>query len=632
MVSSDGGEEAGELKDDSDSHVTVKDESEERKDDEFKPYTQIKSSIQDARQSVLKAQEFTDLAMELHNNQIKDCMAIICGALENAIVTFDAAIKEFSQIEKIISDRMEFRIHEEIEMKEEVEDLTTEVDVDFSDFQIQQNLNDETSEEVGGDVDFPDPMPDGDDDIQDADFLVKLERPKQFSCEDCDFSSPHKRSLITHKKNRHEKGKFACETCDYMTNRIHSMKTHIQKNHVTKAVKYVIERENPSVLHYLCPKPRCRYHTTNLENLQSHDNKKHKQTLPVKQEEEANSLEDKEVLEEKLLGNESQDENGQEYSCHRCDFRTNKKVYYLDHINGELKYRKCPWCDMMFSVKSKLKFGRHLKKHGIWQDDISSATCPDCKLRFRRVIPLLSHVARVHKKGSSLHCPKCSYTGLTLSNVSRHVETHKLAAHPCPNCSHIAKSRIRLTKHMYNAHSRFECSDCGSVFKRREDYVLHCKDHNIDQEKPFCDHCGQFFPSHMLLAQHRKSEVQFRCDQCEVKCSSLPALKRHKLKHSEGGASKFVCDHVGCDYKGRSHYNLKMHVEKVHQGIRWPCDLCQYVGSYKADLKRHIKIVHEGFILKCDLCEFTTPKQPSLKEHMIKVHQINPGTVQGHNL
>ena len=38
---------------------------------------------------------------------------------------------------------------------------------------------------------------------------------------------------------------------------------------------------------------------------------------------------DKEVLEEMLLGNEAQDENQQEYNCDRCDFKTNKKVYYL---------------------------------------------------------------------------------------------------------------------------------------------------------------------------------------------------------------------------------------------------------------------------------------------------------------
>lgn len=86
--------------------------------------------------------------------------------------------------------------------------------------------------------------------------------------------------------------------------------------------------------------------------------------------------------------------------------------------------------------------------------------------------------------------------------------------------------------------------------------------------------------------------VRFICDVCDKEFTSCHTLKRHKSVKHTNDAAKFYCSEDGCSYSTHSTYNLRVHVEKVHQGIKWPCDMCDYVGGYKGDLNRHKKIAH----------------------------------------
>lgn len=94
-----------------------------------------------------------------------------------------------------------------------------------------------------------------------------------------------------------------------------------------------------------------------------------------------------------------------------------------------------------------------------------------------------------------------------------------------------------------------------------------------------------------------------------------------KQKHSSM-PERYICLEPDCDYKTHFQYRLKQHTEKVHENIRYPCDVCDFVGGYKGDLTRHKKIVHAGFSLKCPNCDYTTPKKYCLKEHLSKKHGV----------
>ena len=46
---------------------------------------------------------------------------------------------------------------------------------------------------------------------------------------------------------------------------------------------------------------------------------------------------------------------------------------------------------------------------------------------------------------------------------------------------------------------------------------------------------------------------------------------------------------------GTSPAHLKIHIESIHQGIRYHCEQCNFKTAQKGYLKIHIKMVHKGF-------------------------------------
>ena len=53
--------------------------------------------------------------------------------------------------------------------------------------------------------------------------------------------------------------------------------------------------------------------------------------------------------------------------------------------------------------------------------------------------------------------------------------------------------------------------------------------------------------------------------------------------------------------------HLKIHVESIHEGVRYPCDKCPYKATTISSLKRHGESIHEGvcYSCACDHCEYT---------------------------
>ena len=49
--------------------------------------------------------------------------------------------------------------------------------------------------------------------------------------------------------------------------------------------------------------------------------------------------------------------------------------------------------------------------------------------------------------------------------------------------------------------------------------------------------------------------------------------------------------------------HLKIHVESIHEGLRYPCDKCPYKATTISSLKRHGESIHEGVCYSCDHCE-----------------------------
>ena len=78
-----------------------------------------------------------------------------------------------------------------------------------------------------------------------------------------------------------------------------------------------------------------------------------------------------------------------------------------------------------------------------------------------------------------------------------------------------------------------------------------------------------------------------------------------------------------CNYKSAYKYNLKIHIENVHEGIKpFKCSICESTFSQKGDMMKHIESVHEGIKpFKCNICNFETSINYNLKKHKESVHE-----------
>ena len=68
-----------------------------------------------------------------------------------------------------------------------------------------------------------------------------------------------------------------------------------------------------------------------------------------------------------------------------------------------------------------------------------------------------------------------------------------------------------------------------------------------------------------------------------------------------------------------------MHVEGVHEGVKYKCQQCDKGFSHPRNLKRHIETIHDGVKkYKCDFCGKDFNQSAHLKGHIINAHIKEP--------
>ena len=88
-----------------------------------------------------------------------------------------------------------------------------------------------------------------------------------------------------------------------------------------------------------------------------------------------------------------------------------------------------------------------------------------------------------------------------------------------------------------------------------------CEEDNTVKNNDFLDH------------------TKFLLDTCNSKTLKQPVIKQ-----------KHACPH--CPYEAKKKEHLKIHIQSVHDGIKYPCPHCDYRATTKGSLKRHIQRKH----------------------------------------
>lgn len=219
----------------------------------------------------------------------------------------------------------------------------------------------------------------------------------------------------------------------------------------------------------------------------------------------------------------------------------------------------------------------------------------------------------------------------------------------CLFCSYVTETPGRLKKHRMRNHpgtEEFLCRNCGKIFKRKSDLVVHARTHS--GERPFaCPHCPRRFAQSGTLSEHRRrhtGETPFACPICPRLFASRSSFWRHRRVHS--GERPYACERCGatfshastlkhhalvhsaerphsCHHCGRSTkslYAMRQHM-LTHEEKAFVCECCGKKFSLKSNLKSHVRKMHSAAAGRCSLCRKDTSNLP---EHMLVHSGLTP--------
>lgn len=163
------------------------------------------------------------------------------------------------------------------------------------------------------------------------------------------------------------------------------------------------------------------------------------------------------------------------------------------------------------------------------------------------------------------------------------------------------------TKSVYNCHL------CPQTFDRAQTLHVHqLNAHQTDTEQILCHLCAKWFKPRHYNEHVRNIHLDEKCvcTICGQKYSNTANLQRHILIHTK--EKPYTCKL--CDAAFNQSTILKLHVSRVHMGIKapskrklpdgtirprktrkpHPCELCDYTFVHTTSLEKHVSLVHMG--------------------------------------
>ena len=83
--------------------------------------------------------------------------------------------------------------------------------------------------------------------------------------------------------------------------------------------------------------------------------------------------------------------------------------------------------------------------------------------------------------------------------------------------------------------------------------------------------------------------------------------------------NKYQCEE--CNYKATRLFNLRQHIEGIHDGVKYPCKHCNYTATRVSHLQRHIKSIHNGVKYPCKQCNYKAKDPSNLQRHIKSIHE-----------
>ncbi|XP_019901652.1 zinc finger protein 711 isoform X1 [Esox lucius] len=303
------------------------------------------------------------------------------------------------------------------------------------------------------------------------------------------------------------------------------------------------------------------------------------------------------------------------YPCHICGkkFRSRGflKCHMKNHPDHLLKKKyQCTDCD--FTTNKKVNFHNHLESHKLLahrgdRDRSSSPEYPE----YNRTTPEYTEYTRHYHEDSQLGSNK-----LILRDKGSKL-------HHCKYCDYETAEQGLLNRHLLAVHSKnfaHVCVECAKGFRHPSELKKHMRTHT--GEKPYCcTHCDFRCADQSNLKTHIKSkhgaDLPYKCGHCPLAYADELELQRHV--DMVQGHKTHQCPH--CEHKSTNSSDLKRHVISVHtKDFPHQCDVCEKGFHRPSELKKHSETHKGNKMHQCRHCNFTTSDPFTLSRHILSVH------------
>ncbi|XP_050087413.1 zinc finger protein 569-like [Anopheles aquasalis] len=305
------------------------------------------------------------------------------------------------------------------------------------------------------------------------------------------------------------------------------------------------------------------------------------------------------------------------YHCSLCDSPFIRFWHLAQHFYGSKKHPKSKPSAMDGKTEDRGKMEAIQKRLSASRDNTSTerGCCfLRCNASFDSHKQLLHHVEEQHAVRRRIHvsertqhdfvCEVCQLGFSKEKNLLAHQNRCALKkGNICTSCGKGFKHPSGLEEHVLIEHSdappKFECDQCGKLFKKKSLIKLHMVTHQLNREFA-CEQCDRQFHFRYQLKQHKRTvhatEFPYECAYCDRK---LPD-------------------------KGRYDVHMRSHTGEKPYGCRFECGR-SFTNS--TDRRRHEMVAHTGERPhQCPTCKVSYARHRTLQQHFQKnpTHKLAP--------